>query len=171
MTKLKWVRFWMSDWRSGTASMYAVEYTLYHRICQEIWETGQGVHDDDIERLMLEPPVQVRGALAVLLRLGKLRLEDDRYINSRAVESHEIGMREYGGRLQAAAAAESGRMPKPRQRPPGNRLSAPRTIRSPGPWISIFSRPSTPGATVPSVGRKPCGMQRHRSRTATRSST
>lgn len=115
MRKLKWVRFWMSDWRSGTASLYAVEYTLYHKICQEIWETGRGVEDADIERLMLDPPAQVRAALETLVRLGKLRLEDGRYVNGRSVEMHDVGMNEYSGRMKGGANSKK-KVEEPKER-------------------------------------------------------
>ena len=83
------VKFFISDWRSGVSRLTAIERALYHEVCMEVWETGQGPLVEDIPRLLLEPEADILNAYKHLKRLGKLLERDGRASNERALREYQ----------------------------------------------------------------------------------
>ena len=105
------VKFFISDWRSGVARLTAVERALYHEVCMEVWETGEGPLVEDIPRLLLEPEATILKAYKHLKRLGKLLEKDGRASNERAMREYqqavELRQKQSSGGKKAAATRQS----------------------------------------------------------------
>ena len=101
--KAAYVKFYPSDWTSGTYSLTPTEYYVYHRILCDLWDTGEPKSPNHVRRMF--PGLskkELDSALATLTQMGKLRAEDGALVNERALETHRLAVDGKRKRVDAA---------------------------------------------------------------------
>lgn len=107
------VGFVNDRWEAGVAGLsHEAEY-IYFRLCKAMWATGEGVLVEDAPAVCRFHP-KFKSALQALLRAGKVRQENDRLVNDRALEEYARAVERQAknrGRGKAGAAARWGASP------------------------------------------------------------
>ncbi len=92
MSRVAYVRFYPSDWRSGCIGLSVEEEGLYVRICARFYEVGRRLPLDDKEAatsLMMDVR-QYRRIRERLIAKGKLYVAEDGYGNRRAERERKL---------------------------------------------------------------------------------
>lgn len=104
------VGFVNDRWEAGVTNLsHDAEY-VYFRLCKAMWATGEGVLVEDAPAVCRFHP-KLKPALQALLRAGKVRQENDRLVNDRALEEYARAVEQQArnrGRGKAGAAARWG---------------------------------------------------------------
>ncbi len=85
MTKAPWIRFFPSDWLSGTRGMSAAETGVYITLVMTMYEAGAPLRDDEerLARLCGLRPGEFRRVRAMLVEGGKIVVVDGGLWNER----------------------------------------------------------------------------------------
>lgn len=103
MSRVVYVRFYSSDWRSGCIGLSVEEEGLYVRICARFYEVGRRLplDDKDAATSLMMDVRQYRRIREKLIAKGKLYVAEDGYGNRRA--EHERKLAEGDGKEAPAA--------------------------------------------------------------------
>lgn len=88
MSDMPWFKFFPSDWLGGTRGLTSSETGIYITLIALMYERDGGVEINHarLSRLCGASNSAFKSAITTLLNEGKVRIEDDKYVNDRALE-------------------------------------------------------------------------------------